>query len=294
MFSRSGRQLTVPVDRRGDLTPQFGASGASSQLSLPTFRAVVPASLVLFLCSVSSLLAQVPEQEKPDPPPADTLVAPGLPAAIDSAIAAERQGIADSLISPDSLVVADSLVVPDSLLRVDQQAIEDSTAAQQSPGEQEAQDATGLRIGMTRIPYLWRIEGYLYPEVIESRDRWPGELSSDWLEADLALLDRTLEARRDTMWMSGLALDKLPPDFDARRFYRFGPADQDPGLAVTVGNEQRIEIIPDALKGIADLELQIAGQGQLGSRWQFYNPCLLTTGSRCNCLLYTSDAADDN
>jgi hypothetical protein len=278
----------VPVDRRGDLTAQAGAPGASSQLVLPTIRAVVPALLALFLCSVSTLLAQVPEQAKPDPPPADTLVAPGLPASIDSAIAAERPGAADSLIATDSLlatdspVIADSLAVADSLVQIDRQTIVDSIAARPSPGEQEAQDATGLRIGMTRIPYLWRIEGYLYPVDVEVRDRWPGELSSDWLEADLEQLDRMLEARRDTMWLAGLALDKLPPDFDARRFYLFSSADQDPGLAVRVGNEQRIEIIPDALKGIADLELQISGQGQLGSRWQFYNPCLLTTGSRCN------------
>ena len=230
---------------------------------------MVQASVVLFLCTASSLLAQVPE-EKPEAPPADTLVAPGLPAAIDSAIAAERQVAPDTLVSRDSLVQADRQVVADSI------------APPSSSGEQEVQDAIGLRLGMTWIPYLWSIEGYLYPAASESRTRWPGELASDWLAEDLARLDQVLEARRDTIWLSGLTLDKLPPDFDARRFFRFAPADMDPGLAVTVGNEQRIEIIPDALKGFADLELQIAGQGQLGSRWQFYNPCLLTTGSRCN------------
>jgi len=278
----------APVVRRGDLTVQFRASGASNRPFNPTNRAVVPALVVLFLCTASSLLAQVPEQEKPDPPPADTLVAPGLPAAIDSAIATERQGAADSLVSqdslvvPDSLVSRDSLVSQDSLVQADRQAVADSIAPASSPGEQVAQDTMGLRLGLTWIPYLWSVEGYVYPAASESRTRWPGELASDWLEEDLAQLDQVLEARRDTMWLSGLALDKLPPDFDARRFFRYDPVDMDPGLPVTVGNEQRIEIIPDALKGIADLELQIAGQGQLGSRWQFYNPCLLTTGSRCN------------
>ena len=244
------------------MTTQFRASSAGIPLYLSAIRAAVKASLVLLLFSCSSLLAQVPGEGKPDSPPADTVIAPGLPAAIDSAIAAEREGAADSL------VVADSLVAPDSLVQGAPQAIMDSTPAVPAPGEQEVQDATGLRLGITRIPFPWRIEGYLYPEAVGTRRQWPGEMASDWLESNLAELDRTLDARRDTMWMAGLTLDKLPSDFDARRFFRFGPAAGDPGLAVTVGNERRIEIIPDALKGIADRVLQIAGPGQLGSRGQ--------------------------
>ena len=274
------------------MTEQFSASRAGIRLFLSAIRTGVQASFILLLLSGQSLLAQVPGEGKPDPAPADTIIAPGLPSAIDSAIAAEREGAADSLVlvPSDSLIAADSLIrfppdsliVADSLVRAGPVAEGDSTPAARTPGEQEVQDAVGLRLGATRIPYLWRIEGYLYPADYRSRQRWPGELASDWLGAGLTDLDRVLEARRDTMWMAGLTLDKLPTDFDARRFYRFGPGTEDPGLAVTVGNEQRIEIIPDALKGIADLELQIAGQGQLGSRWQFFNPCLLTTGQRCN------------
>jgi hypothetical protein len=188
----------------------------------------------------------------------------------------------DSLVIADSLVAADSLVSPDSLARVVPDAVVDSFAAAPPTDVQEAQGATGLRLGATRIPFLWPIEGYLYPEAFETRERWPGELATDWLETDLARLDRMLAARHDTMWIAGLTLDKLPPDFDARRFYRFAVAEGDPGTPVMMENEQRIEIIPDALKGIADLDLQISGQGQLGSRWQSYNPCLLTTGQRCN------------
>ena len=264
------------------MTTQFRAPGAGTSLYLPTIRVVVPAAFALLLFSSSTLSGQVPGERKPDPPPADTIIAPGLPAGIDSAIAAEQGGPADSLIQADSLISADSLILADSLIQADLQAIGDSTAAPQPSGEQEAQDVTGLRLGLTQIPYLWRIEAYLYPEDLESRARWPGELASDWLATDLARLDRTLEARQDTMWLAGLTLDKLPSDFDARRFFRYGPSVGDYATPLAVGNEQRIEIIPDALKGIADLDLQVSGQGQLGSRWQFYNPCLLTTGQRCN------------
>jgi hypothetical protein len=98
----------------------------------------------------------------------------------------------------------------------------------------------------------------------------------------LAEVDGSLEAQRDTMWLASMSLDKLPPSFDARGFYRMGPELVDDVIPMEAGGPQRIEIIPDALKGIADLELQISGQGQLNSRWQLYNPCILGTGQRCN------------
>lgn len=205
---------------------------------------------------------QVPETGKPEAQPADTTVSQDLPAAVDSAIALDSAAGEDSLPAEQPFAAGDSVPPsPDS-------------------GEQEAAGPPELRLGMTRIPWLWPIEDRLYFDDEATKD--PGETASSWLAGRLAELNRILTARQDTMWLAGLSPDRLPSTFDARRFFRFGPTDEEPALAVMPANEQRIEIIPDALKGIADLELQIAGQGQLGSRWQFYSPCLVTTGSRCN------------
>jgi hypothetical protein len=149
---------------------------------------------------------------------------------------------------------------------------------EQSPSRQEL---PGITLGLTRVPYPWPIEllpaGWSEPERL-----WPGDPANAWLKSELEFLDRSLAAHRDTMWLAGMELDKLPPDFEARRFYRLAPEMEEAGIPLEVGNEQRIEIIPDALKGIADLDLQISGQGQLNSRWQVSSPCLLGAGQRCN------------
>ena len=149
---------------------------------------------------------------------------------------------------------------------------------EQSPQQQEI---PGITLGLTRVPYPWPIEllptGWSDPERL-----WPGDPANVWLNSELESLDRSLVAHRDTMWLAGMELDKLPPGFEARRFYRLAPELEETGIPLEVGNQQRIEIIPDALKGIADLDLQISGQGQLNSRWQVSSPCLLGAGQRCN------------
>ena len=143
------------------------------------------------------------------------------------------------------------------------------------------QDVPALSLGLTRVPYPWPIEllpaGWSDPERL-----WPGDPARGWLESELEVVDRSLEAQRDTMWLAGMELEKLPPDFEARRFYQMSADPGAAGIPREIGNEQRIDIIPDALKGIADLDLEISGQGQLNSRWQVSNPCLLGAGQRCN------------
>jgi hypothetical protein len=150
-----------------------------------------------------------------------------------------------------------------------------------APVDEQVQERPGLMFGLTRIPYPWEID--LLPT------RWtdpaplrPGDPAEGWLATEMRNLDQFLAARRDTMWLAGLPLDKLPPDFEARRFYELELESDEVGTPFEVRDQQRIEIIPDALKGIADLDLQISGQGQLNSRWQVYDPCLLGTGQRCN------------
>ena len=142
-------------------------------------------------------------------------------------------------------------------------------------------DVPAVSLGLTRVPYPWPIEllpaGWSDPERL-----WPGDPARGWLENELEVVNRSLTAQRDTMWLAGMELDKLPPGFEARRFYRLAPDVEEAGIPLEIGNEQRIEIIPDALKGIADLDLQISGQGQLNSRWQTSSPCLLGAGQRCN------------
>ncbi|MCL7938663.1 MAG: hypothetical protein M8844_10905, partial [marine benthic group bacterium] len=145
----------------------------------------------------------------------------------------------------------------------------------------QVQDIPSLSFGLSAIPYPWEIE-LLPPRWTDPTPFWPGDTAEVWLTTELGDLDRTLAARRDTMWLAGLTLDKLPPDFEARRFYRMAPEMEEAGIPFEVRDQQRIEIIPDALKGIADLDLQISGQGQLNSRWQLYSPCLLGSGQRCN------------
>ncbi|MCL7962450.1 MAG: hypothetical protein M8860_06320 [marine benthic group bacterium] len=145
----------------------------------------------------------------------------------------------------------------------------------------QVQDIPSLSFGLSAIPYPWEIE-LLPPRWTDPTPLWPGDAAEVWLTTELGDLDRTLAARRDTMWLAGLTLDKLPPDFEARRFYRMAPEMEEAGIPFEVRDQQRIEIIPDALKGIADLDLQISGQGQLNSRWQLYSPCLLGSGQRCN------------
>jgi hypothetical protein len=143
------------------------------------------------------------------------------------------------------------------------------------------QETPDLTLGLTRIPLPWPIE--LHPAGWTDPERlWPGDPVSGWLDSELEALDRSLAAHRDTIWLAGLELDKLPPGFEARQFYRLSPELEPIGTPLEVGNEQRIEIIPDALKGIADLDLQISGPGQLHSRWQSSDPCLLGAGQRCN------------
>jgi len=141
----------------------------------------------------------------------------------------------------------------------------------------------GLRIGWYRLPFPWPIE---LPTIDSEPGRpgrfWPWQTGSDWLREESLAMESRLEARRDTMWWVALELDKLPRGFDRRAFYRTAP-----GLDETFAREeredrQRINIIPDALRGIADLELEVGGQGQLGSQWQNFSPCTVGIGQQCN------------
>ena len=141
----------------------------------------------------------------------------------------------------------------------------------------------GLRLGWYRLPFLWPIE---LPTIDREPGRtgrfWPWQTGTEWLRAELLVMEDRLEARRDTMWWVGLDLDKLPPGFDRRAFYRTGPGPEETFAREEREDRQRIDLIPDALRGIADLELEVDGQGQLGSQWQSFSPCTVGTGQQCN------------
>ena len=165
----------------------------------------------------------------------------------------------------------------------------DSAAVEPRPQETPAPPApppevpAGLRIGGYRLPFPWPIDVPTNDSEPGRPGRfWPWQTGSDWLREESLAMDSRLEARRDTMWWVALELDKLPRGFDRRAFYRTAP-----GLDETFAREeredrQRINIIPDALRGIADLELEVGGQGQLGSQWQNFSPCTVGIGQQCN------------
>ncbi|MDT8435437.1 MAG: hypothetical protein RRA92_01655 [Gemmatimonadota bacterium] len=144
---------------------------------------------------------------------------------------------------------------------------------------QESPPSSGLAFGLGRIPFPWRVE---------SRPRGPAEfrpwnLAGAWVGEEIRAVERGLEARRDTLWLAALRLDVLPPRFDRRRFYLTRQTVEGEDLPAPVArNEQQIDILPDALRGVADLDVQIDGTGQFKSQWQTFSPCTIGTGQQCN------------
>ena len=112
--------------------------------------------------------------------------------------------------------------------------------------------------------------------------RQPGQSASDWLTERAGTQDLRLEARRDTLWMVFLPIDKLPSSFDTRRFFEAPAAGEADDELVALRPEQRVQLLPDALAGLADLDIVINGTGQIGSQWQTFDPCTLGTGQQCN------------
>ena len=137
----------------------------------------------------------------------------------------------------------------------------------------------GLSVGLARVAYIWPVNLTPALTVARLRSRRLGQPAMEWLEERDVVQQRRLAAQRDTLWMVFLPVDKLPGDFDTRRF--FDSRDREDDLLVD-RREQRIQLVPEALAGLADLNIEIDGTGQIGTEWQSFDPCTLGTGQQCN------------
>lgn len=141
----------------------------------------------------------------------------------------------------------------------------------------------GLRLGIGHIDYILRVD--LRNALFAARldDRAPGEPVFDWLAERWAAEERRRAARSDTLWTLFLPMEKLPRDFDVRRFFAeraAAPDSVDPADRRMEG--QQIDLLPDALAGVANLLIDISGTGQIGSQWESFDPCTLGQGQRCD------------
>jgi len=138
----------------------------------------------------------------------------------------------------------------------------------------------GLPIGLTRVPYVWPVDLSRALAFARPQIRQPGQLATEWLTRQTGSEDLRLAAHRDTLWMVFLPINKLPSNFDTRRFFDFqGEPDDE---IVQPRLEQRVRLLPEALAGLADLNLDISGTGQIGFQRQSFDPCTLGTGQQCN------------
>lgn len=204
--------------------------------------------------------------------PPDSVAADTVPA--DSVLA-------DSVLA-DSAVVADT--VPRPALPADSAAVRqaDSVLVLETLRAEATDTVPGLRVGLGRIAYVWPIDlrsaiGRARPEA-----RQPGQPVFEWLAERYAEEETRRVARRDTMWAAFLDVDKLPPGFDTRRFFLQDTTTLEVGEARGVPARGNVDLIPEALAGVADLDLEIQGTGQIGSQWESFDPCTLSAGQRCN------------
>ncbi len=171
-----------------------------------------------------------------------------------------------------ALALAATALLPGSSIAQDVIAPADSTISL------EPQDTVAIRLN--RVPYVWPLNLSRFVGPARLQSRLLGQLASEWLTGRTGIEDLRLAARQDTLWMVFLPIDKLPSNFDARRFFAVPDASEDEleGLRP----EQRIRLLPNVLAGLADLDLEFNGTGQIGSQWQTFDPCTLGTGQRCN------------
>jgi len=139
----------------------------------------------------------------------------------------------------------------------------------------------GLPLGPGYIDYIWPID--LRPALAAAHidGRLPSQPVFEWLAARQADEEARRAARLDTLWTVFLPMDKLPRGFDVRRFFGAAGAVADSAPAPLGPGEQRVDLLP-TFGGVADLELDISGTGQIGSQWQTFDPCTLGQGQRCD------------
>jgi len=170
-------------------------------------------------------------------------------------------------------------------------AVSDTVSDTVSPADSLVADTTpqqqvlrpGLRLGMTTLAYPWDTR---LDEILEAygqdlvRYRWTSARA--WLAKENTTTDQTLVARADTLIWLGLSVDKFPAGFSRRRFLAEVDRAAPDARVREVAEEQRIDILPDALEKYADLELEVDGSGQMNSRWQSFDPCTINVGQKCN------------
>lgn len=173
-----------------------------------------------------------------------------------------------------ALAAGATALLPENSFAQDIEAQADSVAAP------DVESREGLAVGLTRVPYIWPINLSRALAFARPESRLPGQPAREWLAERTRVQVLRLAARRDTLWMIFLPIDKLPSSFNTRRFF-VRRDDAEDELAVPE-IEQRVQLLPDVLAGVADLDIQIDGTGQIGARWQTFDPCTLGTGQRCN------------
>jgi hypothetical protein len=187
---------------------------------------------------------------------------------------------AQEVVRPDSVAV-DS--IPSDTLDVARGAGGDSVIVLE-PLQAEVPDTVkGLRVGLGRIPLVWSTDLRVAVSQAQPEARQPGEPVFEWLADRIRDEEVRRAARRDTMWAAILDLDKLPPGFDARRFFGRDTTSLVVDSAGRPGPRRgNVDLLPEALAGVADLDLDIEGTGQIGSQWESFDPCTVTAGQRCN------------
>jgi len=178
-------------------------------------------------------------------------------------------------------------VTPDSLLILADSAAagleRGTTLTSRADTVPQQPRAPVLRLGMTTLEYPWRTG---LDQVLAAygsdliRYRWTGARA--WLAAEGDSLDVRLAARGDTLFWLGLSVDKFPAGFSRRRFLAESEGVAADSVVRRVAQEQRLDILPDALEQYADLELELDGSGQMNSRWQSFDPCTINVGQKCN------------
>ncbi|MFW6088265.1 MAG: cell surface protein SprA [Gemmatimonadota bacterium] len=159
------------------------------------------------------------------------------------------------------------------------------SVAELAPLEAEvvAHRRDGLRIGIGHIDYIIRVDLRSALLAAHLDDRAPGEPVFEWLADRWAVEEERRAARSDTLRTLFMPMEKLPDDFDVRRFFAEtgAPADSVADADRRAAGQQ-IDLLPDALAGVADLLIDIGGTGQIGSQWESFDPCTLGQGQRCD------------
>lgn len=182
-----------------------------------------------------------------------------------------------------ALLFPTGLLAQEEVGEVPPPAVDSAVVLDALEAEVSADTLPGLRLGSGRVPFVWPIDLEDALGTLRFRDRLPGEDVFRWLLEREAEAAGRRAARRDTMWAILMPMeDKLPAWFNERRFFVRGDTLRDEVDEIQRRDApEQIDLLPDAIAGVADLELNIDGTGRIGSQWQSFEPCTIGAGQRC-------------